>query len=125
MQSIFERVRERLRGARRLELYALAVALALLGLIVLRGKPAGQTAVQRTALEVRLERVLSRIDGAGAVSAMVNEDVDGTVTGAVIVAEDLSDIQVYLQLQRAVRAVLDIDISRITIIGGGAFGGMG
>ena len=122
MRSIIERIRERLRGARRLELYAAAVALALLGLIALRSAPGGVT-VQRTELEARLERVLSRIDGAGAVSAMINEDADGTVIGAVVVADGLSGVRAYLQLQRAVRAALDIEVSRVTIIGGSAFGG--
>ena len=45
------------------------------------------------------------------------------MTGVLIVAEGLSDMQTYLRLQRAVSALLDVVPERIEIIGGETFGG--
>jgi hypothetical protein len=76
-----------------------------------------------TPLEARVERILQRIEGAGRVSAMITQGEDGAVTGVLIVAEGLSDMQTYLRLQRAVSALLDVVPERIEIIGGETFGG--
>ena len=66
-----------------------------------------------------MERILQRIEGAGRVSAMITQGEDGAVTGAVIVAEGLSDVQTYLRVQRAVSALLNVEAAKIEIIGGG------
>ena len=107
---------EWLRGARRIGLYAALVGLALLALICLRNLPSTPHA-EKTALETRLERILVQLEGVDEVSAMVTESDEGTVTGVVIVAEGLKDVRAYLQIQRAVQTLLDIDCSRISIIG--------
>ena len=106
---------DRLRGARRIELYAAIVVLAVLALIVLRGEradPGGELPLER-----RLERILSRIDGAGEVSVMINEGSDEAGGGMVVIAAGLRDVRAYLQLQRAAQAATGMDISRIAIIG--------
>ncbi len=114
---------EALRGARRIELYIAVVALAALALLLLRGAIPGEGA-DKTELELRLERILGQIDDAGKVSVMVTQNADGAATGAVVVADGLTSIGAYLRLQQAVRALLNIDISQITIIGREeAFGG--
>lgn len=121
MASLLNGLTEKLRGARRIEWFAAVVLLALLALLLLNG--AERPSDGRTALERRVERILSRIDGVGGVSAMINEE-DGAVTGAVIVADGLSDVREYLELQGAVATLLDIDLSKIRIVGNGeAFGG--
>ena len=123
-----KRLLERLRGARGIEWFAALALAALLALMLLR--PGGGDGARReagpsgsgTPLEARVERILQCIEGAGQVSAMITQGEDGAVTGAVIVAEGLSDVQTYLRLQRAVSALLDVETDRIEIIGGsGAF----
>ena len=71
-----------------------------------------------------MERILSDIDGTGSVSVMITEDSGGQVTGALIVASALEDVQTCLNLQSAVSKLLGIDADRIEIIGrDGQFGG--
>ena len=72
-------------------------------------------------IPVREGRRIVRAEGmaVGGVNHPIAQDEDGTVTGAVIVAEGLSDIRTYLRLQRAVSALLDVAQDRIEIIGGG------
>ena len=114
---------ERLRGARRIELF-LALALAALLALALLGARNDGGEGQKTALEARVERILGQIDGAGRVSAMITEAEDGSVVGVLIVADRLEDVGVYLRLQRAVAALLDIEAEKIEIMGrSGAFGG--
>ena len=112
-----KRLMDRLRGARRIELFAALALAALLALMLidLGGSDGGEP---RTELESRVERILGRVEGAGRVSAMVTQDGDGAVTGVLIVAEGLADVQTYLRVQRAVSALLDVAPDRIEIIGG-------
>ena len=112
---------ERLRGARGIQMLAALGLAALLALALLHsgGAPA---APGSTELEGRLERVLSAIDGAGHVRAMVSQGVDGQITGAVVVADGLEDVSTYLKLQSAVMTLLELDAAQVEIIGG-SFGG--
>lgn len=119
---MMKRLLERLRGARGFEWFAALALAALLALMLL--KPVSGGGASGTPLETRVERILRRIEGAGRVSVMITQGEDGAATGAVIVAEGLSDVKTYLRLQRAVSALLDVDADRIEIIGGSdAFGG--
>ena len=114
---------ERLRGARGIEILAALAVAALLALALLRGVGA-RDATERTALEARLESILSDIDGAGDVRAMVTQDGEGRVTGALIVASELDSVRTYLNLQSAVATLLEVDLSRVEIVGrDGCFGG--
>ncbi len=113
---------ERLRGARRIEIFIALLLVALLALALTRG--GGAPSGDRTDLERRVERILSRVDGAGSVSAMIAQDGEGVATGAVIVADGLNDVATYLRLQRAACALLELEPSQIEIIGPAAgFGG--
>ena len=113
---------EKLRGARRIELFA-ALALAALLALALIGQ-GGESGSQKTALESRVEGILSRVEGAGKVSAMINQGEDGAVIGALIVADGLEDVGTYLRLQRAVASLLEVEVEKIEIIGrSGMFGG--
>ena len=112
-----------LRGARGIEVFA-ALAVAALVALMLLGGGAGRDAPDKTDLEARLERILSRIDGAGKVSAMIAEDGDGNPTGALVVADGLTDIKTYLCLQKAVMALVALEPGSIEIVGkDGGFGG--
>ena len=113
---------DRLRGARRIELFAALAIMALLALLLL-GRVSPDSG-GKTELEARMERILSDIDGTGSVSVMITEDSGGQVTGALIVASALEDVQTCLNLQSAVSKLLGIDADRIEIIGrDGQFGG--
>ena len=105
-----------MRGARRIELVAALVLAALLALMLLCGSNGPRKAL-KTPLETRLERILSRIEGVGRVSAMITEDADGNVAGVLIVADGLEDVSAYLRVQRAVLSLLETEADRVEIIG--------
>ena len=67
-------------------------------------------------LERRLERAISPIVGEAECSVMVSEDADGTAVGALIVVKAPWNASRYLQLQRALKTLLKLDIDGITII---------
>ncbi len=113
---------EKLRGARRIGLYSAVAVFAVLALILVRGERSAPTG--QSSLEQRMENILSKISGTGRVTVMVNEGPDGESGGMVIVADGLTDINTYLQVQRAACALSGFEVSRIAIIGrNGAFEG--
>ena len=113
---------ETLRGARRLELFILMILLSVLGLALLNGACHNDDS-GKAPDEVRLEQLLEHIDGVGDVDVMISMDEDGRPIGAAVVADGLDDIGVRLEIQSAIRALLDIDLNRIRIIGKGGTGG--
>ena len=114
MMGPWQGLREKLRGARKLEWLLLLVA-ACVAALVLTQNPGGETAAQSTELEARLERVLSAVDGAGDVRAMVTEREE-EIVGVVIVAEGAGQVRVRLSLMQAARALLNVDLDRIEVI---------
>ena len=119
---MFNGLFDRLRSARHIWLFA-AVALAcLLALVGLKNNPIA-VSPDRSALEARLEGILSSIEGAGRVRVMITQSEDGAPTGAVVVANEVEDMRAYLNMQSAVRTLLDIDLDRIRIIGRAESGG--
>ena len=120
-------IRDTLRGARRIELFVALTLAAVLALIAVNATGGKDNGAEKTALERRLERALTHIDGAGQVTAMITEDGEGRVEGVLVVADGLEDIGTYLCLQRAVIALLEVDPSRVEIIGrtGCFVGGVG
>lgn len=114
MMGAWRGLREKLRGARGLEWLLLLVAVCVATLALTRAG-GGSGAAQPTELEARLERVLSAVEGAGEVRAMVAEE-NGAVTGVVIVATGAEDVGVRLSLMQAARALLGVDMERIEVI---------
>ena len=108
---------DKLRGARKIEIFAAVVVVALLIMQWINSTSLTSVPSSKTDLEVRLERILSRIDDAGQVSVMITQKEDGTITGILIVADGLKSIGTYLKLQNAVKTLLDVDLSQIKIIG--------
>lgn len=101
-----------MRGARRIEFWiAVASVCALLALAQ------GQSGAGSGASEVeaRMERVLSRIEGAGRVSVMLSGGEDAP-TGAVVVASGAGDVRVALELQRSLRALTGLELDRIEVV---------
>ena len=99
---------ERLKGLRHIGLMAFTAALAVL--VLLTGRLG-----EENDLEARMERVLSRIEGAGRVIVLLSGGETG-VTGAVIVAEGAGDLTVMLELESAAQALLGLDASRIEVL---------
>ena len=63
-----------------------------------------------------MQRILSKIDGAGRVHVMIARDDGGDCTGVVVVASGAEDVEVMLRLQRAVQALTDLELSQIEIV---------
>ena len=55
------------------------------------------------------------VSGSGGNEPIVLKEIEPVVRGVIVVAEGAADIEVRLDLQRAVRAVLDIPLSRIEV----------
>ena len=99
-----------LRGARRIEFWIAAAAIcALLALALGTGDSGAENA------EARMERILSRIEGAGRVTVMLSGPEDA-VEGAVVAASGAGDARVVLELQRAVRALTGLELEKIEIV---------
>lgn len=102
-----------LKAARWLEL---TVAAALICVLLVLAMGSGKDGAANDE-EARMQRILSRIEGAGRVSVMIaGSGEDGSCTGVVVVATGAEDVGVMLRLQRAVRALTDLDLDRIEII---------
>lgn len=112
-----ETIWARIRGGR--AWIAAGAALLALILLVALNRFGGTQSAGRSALEQRLERILSEIYTGGRVSAMVAQEDGGAPSGAVIVAAGLDDIRVALELQRAARTLLNIEADRVSVVGAG------
>ena len=102
---------EMLKGARRIEFWIAAAAICALLALALGG---GTSSVSDDT-EARMERILSRIYGAGKVTVMLS-GADGTPGGAVVAASGADDFRVILELQRAVQALTGLDLEKIEIV---------
>lgn len=114
-----------IKGAKRMEWIVLAAAAAALVLIAL-----SQSAQQgeRTALEARMEAVLSAVRGAGRVRVLVSEggaasgalaasgDAGELSGGVVIVADGADDVRVALELASAAQALLGVELDKIQVL---------
>ena len=120
--SVIRQAAERLRGARHIEWALLAVVLAALLLIAANEPDTGE--YEATALERRMEQVLSCIEGAGEVRVLVHSadavsafaPQDGQTVGVLVVAEGAGSLKVNMELQRAVQALLGIEAEQIEIL---------
>ena len=113
MMGAWRGLKEKLRGARGLEWLLLLIAACVAALVLTRG--GSDAGAQPTELEARLERVLSAVEGAGEVRAMVSEQ-NGEIAGVVIVAAGAEDVGVRLSLMQAARALLDVELDQIEVI---------
>lgn len=111
----------RLRGVRHIEWIVLLALCAAAVLLMTDGDDGTQS--ERTALEMRMESVLSCMSGAGRVRVLVNQGAgnafsaaDQPVQGVVVIAEGAADLRVALELQQAVQALLGVDVDRIEIL---------
>ena len=112
---MFEGVRDLFRGARRIEVFLLAVLAALVGFCLLN-TGTGNDFVPGNDTEARLEAMLSCIGGVDNPHVMINDAQDGSIKGVVVIAGGMSEIKPRLNVQNAVSTILDVDLSRIEII---------
>ncbi|MDO5322761.1 MAG: hypothetical protein Q4G06_01980 [Clostridia bacterium] len=108
MKQLFETIK----AARWLEL-TIAVGLICILIVLALGSGGGSAASEE---EARMQRILSKIGGAGQVSVMIARDERGDCTGVVVVASGAEDVEVMLRLQRAVQALTDLELSQIEIV---------
>ena len=108
MKQLFETIR----AARWLEPTLLLALVCIL--VVLALGSGGESAASEE--EARMQRILSKIDGAGRVSVMIARDDGGSCTGVVGVASGAETVAVMLRLQRAVQALTDLELSQIEIV---------
>lgn len=125
---MFSALRRGIRGARGIEFLLIAVAVAVLGMAVMNTmRQPTQQMDARTDTERRLEDVLGEISGAGKVRVMVSESTNeaqaafseqaaGGIRGVLVVAEGAGDLRVYMEIQQAVRALLDVELSAVEIV---------
>ena len=99
-----------LKGARRIEFWIAAVAICALLALAMGSGDSGALDD-----EARMERILSRIEGAGRVTVMLSGSGDA-VEGAVVAASGAGDARVVLELQRAVRALTGLELDKIEIV---------
>jgi len=104
-----------LRGARRAEIFILIVIIALAGMYMLN-ENGNRHVGTNTELEARLRDILTYIDGVNAPEVMINQNLEGEITGVVIVARGVENIKTRMSVQNAVQILLDVEISRIEII---------
>lgn len=93
--------------------WALVIALVLLCLLFVSSRR-GEGNV-KTDLEIRLERVMEKVEGAGESYVMINDE-NGSVKGVIIMCEGAESISVRLRVQEAARALLDIPNERIHVM---------
>ncbi len=93
--------------------WALVTALVLLCLLFVSSRQ--EEGNVKTDLEIRLERVMEKVEGAGESYVMINEE-NGAVRGVLIMCEGAWNISVRLRVQEAARAVLDIENERIHVM---------
>lgn len=121
--SVVRQTLERLKGIRHIEWAVAAAAAAALALLLTHGE--ADVRSEATALEQRMESVLSCVEGAGRVRVLVNgsgsssvlSDGRTQVLGVVVVAEGAREIRVRMELEQAVMALLGVDASQIEILG--------
>ncbi|MBQ9276631.1 MAG: hypothetical protein IJ226_03460 [Clostridia bacterium] len=121
----FEKIREskivaKLKGIKNIQIIVaiLIIAVALIIYSNVIGKT-GTKEIQSassvmTEEETRLSAVLSQIDGAGAVSAMITKHNDETV-GVIVICEGAKDISVRLRVLDATATALGVDKSIVSV----------
>lgn len=94
----------------------LAVAAAVCVLLILGMGSGGKQETVSTAEEIRMERILSEMDGIKSVSVMISYDAQQEKSGVVVAASGRDDIRTMLELQRVVQTLTGLDLNQIEIV---------
>lgn len=105
---------EAFKSARKIELILIAAAVCVLMLLGFGVSfPQERTMTED---EKRMQRILSKIEGAGKVETMIRVDADCRPMGALIVASGAENIRTMLKLQQAVHTLTGLELDRIEIV---------
>ena len=104
---------EALKSAKKIELFVIIAAVCTLLVIGTGDKTADKTI--QDPQEQRLERILSQIEGAGDVAVMLSYE-DAYPKGCVVASSGAEDMHIYLELQRAVKALTNLELEQIEIV---------
>lgn len=94
----------------------LALAAAVCVLLILGMGSGGKQETVSTAEEIRMERILSEIDGVKSVSVMISYDARQEKSGVVVAASGRDDVRTMLELQRAVQTLTGLELNQIEIV---------
>lgn len=89
--------------------------LALLLLCLLFASSRQETGNIKTDLEIRMERMLGKVEGAGETCILINQENEA-VRGVLIMCEGAGNIGVRLRVQEAARAILNIPNEQIHVM---------
>lgn len=109
-----KRLLEAFKSARKVEVFIIVAMLCVLAVLSLGNAGAGREGASEE--EIRLERILSQIEGAGRVSVMIALDETGGRCGAVAVCSGAEDVRVLLEIQRSLQALTGLELSRIEVV---------
>lgn len=105
---------DKMRAARKIWIYVLIAVIAALVLLSLNGT--NESVGGKTDLESRMESILSDMDGVGKARVMITQQDDGEIKGVLIATAGANRISIRLNIQNAVKTLLDIDLSKIEIV---------
>lgn len=109
-----KRLLEAFRSARKVEVFIVVAMLCVLAVLSLGNGDVGREGASEE--ELRIERILSQIEGAGRVSVMIALDETGGRCGAVVVCSGAEDMRVLLEIQRSMQALTGLELSRIEVM---------
>lgn len=96
-------------------LIVLLVGILLLVIAIPTGNRKSETA-QASALESRLERILSKTEGVGQVNVMISVKEKEQVEGVVVVSEGADNAVVVRNITEIVKALFPVDSHKIKVI---------
>ena len=102
---------DELRGARNIEWFLAALAIAILLLMLWNTDHYEETI--KTSQELRLADTLKRIDGVGKLDIMISDEPQ---LGILVVAEGADNLKVCLRLQYALQTLTGAEAGRIEIV---------
>ncbi|MBQ3575732.1 MAG: hypothetical protein IJA26_08670 [Clostridia bacterium] len=111
-----KRILETFKSARKIEIVLLVVFVAAALVFVMEKGTFVPAAAGED--EIRLQRLLSQIEGSGDVSVMLSSGAGG-YTGCVVVADGAADMRVIIKMQRAIQAAVNIPPENIELIPSG------
>ena len=104
---------EAFKTARKTEIILIAAALCALLFCLTEGNTNERIATEE---ELRIQHILSQIEGAGEVQVMISTDETGAYQGAIIAAVGAEQIYVKLELLQAMHTLTGMDLEQIDVV---------
>lgn len=97
----------------------LAIIAAVAVLLVFGMREKAEEGNVSTEEEMRIERIIEKIEGVKTASVMISYDDKQERAGIVIVADGADDIRTMLEIQRAVKTLTGLQLEQIEIVNSG------